>query len=96
MLTRQVIRRASAATHSSFPALVVQRTLSSQLATRTFATIIQQGTEGWRLSLGRNPVKLNPGLRLNVPFYHQVLEVDMREQSVSLVRRLTSITTHHQ
>ena len=52
---------------------------------RTFFTIVKQGYEGWRLTLGQNPVKLEPGLRLMIPFVHSVQEVDMRETSVGVV-----------
>ncbi|KAJ3990426.1 hypothetical protein F5890DRAFT_1398829 [Lentinula detonsa] len=50
--------------------------------TRTIVTIIQQGYEGWRLSLGRNPVRLTPGLSLKIPVYHSVEVVDLRESSI--------------
>lgn len=51
---------------------------------RTFVTIIQQGHEGWRLSFGRNPVRLSPGLNIAIPIYHRVLNVDLRESSISI------------
>ncbi|KAJ7242981.1 hypothetical protein C8J57DRAFT_1191987 [Mycena rebaudengoi] len=51
---------------------------------RTFLTIIEQGKEGWRLSLGRNPVRLNPGLNINIPIYHSVQKLDLRESSISI------------
>ncbi|KAJ7083635.1 hypothetical protein B0H15DRAFT_417083 [Mycena belliarum] len=51
---------------------------------RTFLTIIEQGKEGWRLSLGRNPVRLAPGLNLNIPVYHSVQKIDLRESSISI------------
>ncbi|KAF5310195.1 hypothetical protein D9619_010592 [Psilocybe cf. subviscida] len=35
-------------------------------------------------SLGRDPVKLTPGLNLNIPFYHETTVVDMRESSVNI------------
>ncbi|KAE9387514.1 hypothetical protein BT96DRAFT_1005050 [Gymnopus androsaceus JB14] len=57
--------------------------LGPQLA-RTFFTIIEQGREGWRLSLGRSPVKLNPGINFNIPIYHSVQVVDLRESSISI------------
>ncbi|KAL5535605.1 hypothetical protein ACEPAF_3699 [Sanghuangporus sanghuang] len=59
---------------------------------RTFFAIIHQGYEGWRLSFGRNPVKLNPGLRLMIPVYHTIQEVDMRETSVN-IKDLTGFTS---
>ncbi|KAG6879007.1 hypothetical protein C0992_005897 [Termitomyces sp. T32_za158] len=51
---------------------------------RTFVSIIQQGHEGWRLTLGRNPVKLEPGLNLAIPIFHEVLVMDMRESSIAI------------
>lgn len=51
---------------------------------RTFFTIIHQGHEGWRLSFGRNPTRLAPGIQLMIPFYHTVQEVDLRERSVNI------------
>ncbi|KAF5310191.1 hypothetical protein D9619_010596 [Psilocybe cf. subviscida] len=35
-------------------------------------------------NLGRDPVKLTPGLNLNIPFYHEATVVDMRESSVNI------------
>ena len=55
---------------------------------RNFLAIVHQGHEAWRLSFGRNPVKLEPGLRIMIPFYHTIQEVDLRETSVSLVSNL--------
>ncbi|KAF9070239.1 hypothetical protein BDP27DRAFT_1324046 [Rhodocollybia butyracea] len=57
---------------------------SRSLGTRTFFTIIHQGHEGWRLSLGRNPVKLTPGINIKIPAYHSVQVVDLRESSISI------------
>lgn len=51
---------------------------------RNFLTVVAQGHEGWRLSLGRSPVKLTPGLNVSIPFYHQVTILDVRESSVNI------------
>ncbi|KAJ7176457.1 hypothetical protein C8R46DRAFT_1076393 [Mycena filopes] len=59
---------------------------------RTFLTIIQQGKEGWQLrcqsslwsSLGRNPRRLEPGLHINIPIYHSLRKLDLRESSISI------------
>ncbi|KAF8154799.1 hypothetical protein B0H34DRAFT_661203 [Crassisporium funariophilum] len=51
---------------------------------RNFFTIIEQGHEGWRLSLGRDPVRLSPGLNLKLPVYHTVARLDLRESSISI------------
>ncbi|PAV22182.1 stomatin family [Pyrrhoderma noxium] len=51
---------------------------------RNFLAIVHQGHEAWRLSFGRNPVKLEPGLRIMIPFYHTIQEVDLRETSVTI------------
>ncbi|KAF8876677.1 hypothetical protein BD779DRAFT_1677704 [Infundibulicybe gibba] len=54
------------------------------LQRRTFLTIIEQGHEGWRLSLGRDPVRLSPGLNIKIPLYHTVLHIDLRESSIAI------------
>lgn len=51
---------------------------------RSLFTIIPQGKEGWRLSLGRHPTQLHPGLHLNIPVYHSLQRVDMRESSLAI------------
>ena len=51
---------------------------------RGFIRIVQQGYEGMRLTLGRNPVKLEPGLRMSIPLLHKVRKVDMRERSLRI------------
>ncbi|KZP32175.1 stomatin family protein [Athelia psychrophila] len=53
-------------------------------AQRTLVTVIEQGKEAWRLSLGKNPVRLGPGLHLNLPVYHDLQKVDMRECSLAI------------
>ncbi|KAJ7471267.1 hypothetical protein B0H11DRAFT_1376656 [Mycena galericulata] len=62
----------------------VSRTPSPLAQRRTFVTIIEQGKEGWRLSLGRNPVRLTPGLNINIPIYHALHKIDLRESSISI------------
>jgi len=51
---------------------------------RTFLTIIEQGKEGWRLSLGTNPTRLSPGLHINLPIYHELRKIDLRECSLAI------------
>lgn len=58
---------------------------------RSFFTIIRQAEEGWKLTLGKNPVKLNPGIRLKIPLYHTVDRVDMRERKAA-VHKLNAYT----
>ena len=45
------------------------------------------------ISLGRNPVRLTPGVNVKIPFYHQVTKLDLRESSISIpnVRQPRSI-----
>lgn len=51
---------------------------------RNFFTIVRQGYEAYRLFVGKNPIKLNPGIHWNVPLIHDVLKVDMREGSIPI------------
>lgn len=51
---------------------------------RNFFTVIHQGKEAYRLFLGKNPIKLEPGFHWAVPLIHTVLKVDMREGSIGI------------
>jgi len=51
---------------------------------RNFFTIVNQGFEAYRLTLGQNPTKLSPGIRWRIPLLHQVQKVDMREIGLNL------------
>lgn len=61
---------------------------SSPLATtpcrRGFITIVQQGSVAYRLTLGKSPVELLPGLSICIPILQTVQHVDMRERSIAL------------
>jgi regulator of protease activity HflC (stomatin/prohibitin superfamily) len=52
--------------------------------TRGFFRIIDQNYIAYRELLGRNRVKLNPGIRLKLPFVHTYQVVDMREQAITI------------
>ncbi|PFH49610.1 hypothetical protein AMATHDRAFT_147287 [Amanita thiersii Skay4041] len=54
------------------------------LGRRNIVTIIEQGHEAWRLTFGQDPVRLLPGLCLNIPVLHTIKHVDMRESSISI------------
>lgn len=69
MLARNVSMHYRLRTSLSLRPHAVLRTSGGQ---RTFFTVIHQGHEGWRLTLGQNPVKLDPGLRWYLPFIHTV------------------------
>ncbi|KAI0336988.1 stomatin family protein [Trametopsis cervina] len=79
MLARSAPRPASRLAAAS-----IARSRVAPVATRSIFTVIQQGFEGWRLSMGQSPTKLEPGLRLNIPLYHSIQQVDMRERSVNI------------
>ena len=51
---------------------------------RGFLTLVHQGYQGYRTTLGRNPVLIEPGLAISIPIVHQLQKVDMRECSVNL------------
>lgn len=51
---------------------------------RTFITVINQAEVAYREFLGKNRVKLNPGLRLNLPILHQLNRVSLKEHFVNL------------
>ncbi len=51
---------------------------------RTFFTVINQAEVAYREFLGRNRVKLNPGLRINLPLFHNTYRVSLKEHFVNL------------
>ena len=48
---------------------------------RKFITIVNQAEVAYRQFLGMNRVRLEPGIRINLPILHQITRVDLREQS---------------
>ena len=51
---------------------------------RSFITVINQAEVAYREFLGKNRVKLNPGLRINLPIFHNVYRVSLKEHFVNL------------
>lgn len=51
---------------------------------RSFFTIVKQGRLGARLTLGRSPILLKPGIHLRIPLIHSLEKIDMRESTVSI------------
>ncbi|KAF8996015.1 hypothetical protein BDQ17DRAFT_961847 [Cyathus striatus] len=79
-----VLARPSALPAITVPAHALQR--------RNFVKIIEQAHEGWRLTFGRDPIRLDPGLNIAIPVLHTVLVVDLRESSIS-IPNLTGYTS---
>ncbi len=51
---------------------------------RNFITVINQAEVAYREFLGKNRVRLNPGLRINLPIFHNLYRVSLKEQFVNL------------
>lgn len=51
---------------------------------RTFVTVVKQAEIAYREFLGASRVRLDPGLRLNVPILHQMKRIDMRETMIPI------------
>jgi regulator of protease activity HflC (stomatin/prohibitin superfamily) len=51
---------------------------------RTFITVINQAEVAYREFLGKNRIKLNPGLRINLPIFHNISRVSLKEHFVDL------------
>ncbi len=51
---------------------------------RSFITVINQAEVAYREFLGKNRVKLNPGLRINLPIFHNLYRVSLKENFVNL------------
>ncbi|KZT62896.1 hypothetical protein CALCODRAFT_489425 [Calocera cornea HHB12733] len=76
-------RRATLAPAASINAAMLASP-SGKIQHRDFITIVPQGHEGYRLTLGKNPTKLVPGLHLNIPVLHTLQLVDLRESSIPI------------
>ena len=53
---------------------------------RTFFSIIPQYKQGIRLSFGKYSSDIMPGFRLNIPFYHTIYTLDIREKIHTIPR----------
>lgn len=51
---------------------------------RNFITVINQAEVAYRERFGQNRVRLEPGLRLNIPIVHQLYRVSLKEHIVNL------------
>lgn len=49
---------------------------------RSFITVINQAELAYREFLGSNRVKLEPGLRINIPILHQIHRIDRKETGI--------------
>lgn len=60
--------------------------------TRSFFCIVPQNCRGIRLNFGRFSTSLEPGIRLELPFYHNILLLDIREkiETIPTVRAISS------
>ena len=56
----------------------------NRLSKRSFFTVINQAEVAYREFLGSNRIKLQPGLRINLPLFHNVYRVSLKEDLVQL------------
>jgi regulator of protease activity HflC (stomatin/prohibitin superfamily) len=59
-------------------------TVAKNFQSRNFITVVNQAEVAYRQFLGMNRVRLEPGLRLCLPVFHQIDRVDLREDFVSV------------
>jgi len=57
---------------------------ASATPSRGFLTVIPQATVAYRQFLGGGRTRLNPGLHLNLPVFHTISAVDMREGRIDM------------
>jgi regulator of protease activity HflC (stomatin/prohibitin superfamily) len=81
--SRNVFPRLAQASRS----VITQLSLNHQGQTRNFFTIIPEYQRGIKLNLGKFSGVVEPGIRLNVPVYHQIYHVDMRDRTVQLQKQ---------
>ena len=56
----------------------------NKIQKRNFITVVNQAEIAYRQFLGMNRVRLEPGLRLCLPVFHQINRVDLREDFVNV------------
>lgn len=56
----------------------------NSITKRNFITVVDQASVVYREFLGRNRVRLEPGLRIALPIFHKLYRVDMRECQTSI------------
>lgn len=81
-----------------FCTMFLRRAVSSSLnptataaSRRSLFTVVDQATVAYRSTLGMTRVKLEAGIRLNIPAIHKLERVDMRKQRID-IRHLVAIT----
>jgi regulator of protease activity HflC (stomatin/prohibitin superfamily) len=57
---------------------------NNNFSRRSFITVINQAEVAYREFLGQNRVKLEPGLRINLPILHNLYRVSLKEDLVPL------------
>jgi regulator of protease activity HflC (stomatin/prohibitin superfamily) len=83
-MLRQIIRKTNT---NAFVKIAVP---SASPTKRNFITVVNQGFEAYRTTLGKNPIRLEPGLHLALPILHNIQKVDMRECGMTV----TDITAY--
>lgn len=81
-----IIKKSFALAKKSSAQLLASRHImtTNNSQSNTFFTIISQSEEAYRLTLGKNPVKLEPGFHIAIPLLHTVTYWDMRECPISV------------
>lgn len=54
------------------------------ISIRNFITVINQAEVAYRERFGQNRIRLEPGLRLNIPIVHQIYKVSLKEHIANL------------
>jgi len=54
---------------------------------RNFFTIIKESQRGVKLNFGKYTQTLDPGIRLNLPFYHQIYKVNMADRVADMTKQ---------
>ena len=63
-----------------------QKRIQTPFQDRPFFSVVDQATTAYRQFLGMNRVRLDPGLRLSLPYLHTTKIIDMREGSFPITK----------
>lgn len=64
--------------------MFIKKAIKPLLNNRNFFKVVSQNEKGVKLFLGKFNNDVEPGFNINLPFFHQIWLIDMRERIMSI------------
>jgi regulator of protease activity HflC (stomatin/prohibitin superfamily) len=62
----------------------IKKHIPKHIPKRAFITVVNQAEIAYREFLGKDRIKLNPGLHVNIPIFHKITRISLKENCVNL------------